>query len=295
MVELRRFLVILSIVLVLILTIVAWFFPSNEDFRADNPFWNGTRDIISSYLISPLQSLSDLPPLPQGSTLILVPYLEFTPAELGELNSFVTKGGTLVLADDYGYGNQILEYLGLKARFSGHILLDPLFSYKSKWFPRISHLASGSVTSDTESLILNHATCLTDVEASDFLALSSSFSFLDLNGNQAWDEGEPNGPLPVISQHNLGSGKIILVSDSSIVINSMETIESNYTFIQNIAAITTSELLIDQSHLPPSNLRQAKNLLASIREPFTTPVGAVGLVIVALTVTLIPIWYKKRG
>ena len=75
----------------------------------------------------------------------------------------------------------------------------------------------------------------------------------------------------------------------------METLESNYTFIQNIAAITTSELLIDQSHLPPSNLRQAKSLLASIREPFTTPVGAVGLVVVALTVTLIPVWYKKRG
>jgi len=295
MVELRRFLVILSVVLVIILTIVVWFFPSNEDFRAENPFWNGTRDMSSSYPASPLRSLSDLPPLPQGSTLILIPYLEFTPAELGELNSFVTKGGTLVLADDYGYGNQILEYLGLRARFSKQVLLDPLFNHKNKWFPRISHLVSSSVTSDTDSLILNHATCLIDVEASDVLALSSSFSFLDLNGNQAWDYYEPSGPLPVISQHNLDSGKIILVSDPSIFINSMETIESNYTFIQNIAAITTSELLIDQSHLPSSNLDQAKNLLASIRTPFTTPVGVVGLVIVALTVTLIPIWYKKRG
>jgi len=295
MVELRRFLVILSIVLVLILTIVAWFFPSNDDFRTENPFWNGTGDIVSSYPISPLQSLSDLPPSPQGSALILVPYLEFTPAELVELNSFVTQGGILVLADDYGYGNQVLEYLGLEARFSGHILLDPLFSYKSKWFPRISHLASNSVTSGIESLILNHATCLVDVEAGDVLALSSSFSFLDLDGNQARDEGEPTGPLPVISYHNLGSGKIMLISDSSIFINSMETIEGNYTFIQNIAATTTSELLIDQSHLPPSNLHQSKNLLASIRNFFNTPGGAVGLVIVALTVTLIPIWYKKEG
>ena len=59
-VELRRFLVILSIVLVLVLTIVAWFFPSNDDFRAENPFWNGTRDISSSCAISPLRFLSDL-------------------------------------------------------------------------------------------------------------------------------------------------------------------------------------------------------------------------------------------
>jgi len=286
---------ILSIALVIILLMVVWFFPSNEDFRTENPFWNGTKDISSIIPALPLTSLSGLPSSPQGSTLILIPYLDFTPAELEELNSFVTQGGTLVLADDYGYGNQILEYLGLKARFSGRVLLDPLSCYKNKWFPRISHLTPSSVTINTESLILNHATCLVNVEKDDVLALSSSFSFLDLNDNQVWDEDEPTGPLPVISCHSLGSGQLILISDPSIFINSMETIESNYDFIQNIAAITTSKLLIDQSHLPPSNLHQTKNLLASIRDSFATPVGAVGLVIAALTITLIPIWRKKRG
>jgi len=293
-VELRRFVVILTIALVIILTIVVWLFPSNEDFRAENPFWNGTRDISSSYPASPLASLSDLPPSPQGSTLILIPYLDFTPAELEELKNFVTQGGTLVLADDYGFGNQILEYIGFEARFSGEILLDPLFNRKNKWFPRISHLASSSVTSNTTSLILNHATCLTDVETGNALALSSVFSFLDLNGNQSWDEGEPTGPLPVISHHNLGSGKMILIADPSIFINSMETIESNYNFIQNLAAITTAELLIDQSHLPPSNLHQTKNLLAYTRDYLITPVGTLGLVILALTITLMPVWHRRR-
>jgi len=292
--ELRRFLVILTIALVIILTVVVWLSPSNEDFRADNPFWNGTKDISTSYPASPLASLSDLPPSPQGSTLILIPYLDFTPAELEQLHTFVTQGGTLVLADDYGFGNQILEYLGLKARFSGQVLLDPMSNYKNKWFPRISHIVSSSVTINTESLVLNHATCLTDVETSDALALSSVFSFLDLDGNEYWDEGEPTGPLPVISRHSLGSGQLILISDPSIFINSMETMESNYDFVQNIAAITTSRLLIDQSHLPPSNLHQTKNLLAAIRDSVTTPVGAVSLVIVALTITLIPIWHKKE-
>jgi len=287
--------VILSIVLVIILTVVAWFFPSNDNFRSDNPFWNGISDIISRYPTSPLQSLDDLPPLPRGSTLILVPYLEFTPTELRELNTFVTNGGTLVLADDYGHGNQVLEHLGLKARFSGQSLLDPFFCYKNQWFPRISHIVSSPVTSNIKSLVLNHATCLTNIETSDVLALSSSFSFLDLNGNQEWDEDEPTGTLPVISSHNLGNGKIILISDPSILINSMETTGSNHTFIQNITAITTSELIIDQSHLPPSNLSQTKNLLAAIHAPFTTPIGTIVLVVVALTVTLTPIWYKKKG
>jgi len=293
-VELRRFLVILTIALLIILTGVVWFFPSNDDFQTENPFWNGTRDIISITSASPLESLSDLPPLPYGSTLILIPYLNFTPTELGELHSFVTQGGTLVLADDYGYGNQVLEYLGLKARFSGQVLLDPFSSYKNKWLPRISHIIPSAITGNTESLVLNHATCLTDVETNDVLALSSSFSFLDLNGNESRDEGEPSGPLPVISRHNLGSGQVILVSDPSMFINSMETIEDNCTFIQNIAAITTSQLLIDQSHLPLSNLHHTKNLLAYIRGRLITPVGTLGLVIVALTLTLMPIWHRRR-
>ncbi len=74
----------------------------------------------------------------------------------------------------------------------------------------------------------------------------------------------------------------------------METIENNYDLVQNIAAITTAELLIDQSHLPPSNLHQTKNLLAGIRGSLITPVGTLGLVVVTLTITLIPIWYKKK-
>ena len=294
MVNLRRFLVMLTIALVIILTVVMWFSPTNDDFRTDNPFWNGAKSASSSYPVSPLESLSNLPPSPKGSTLILIPYLQSSSTELEALNSFTTQGGTLILADDYEYGNQVLEYLGLKARFSGQPLLDPLANYKNKWFPRISPLQSSSLTNNIESLVFNHATCLTDVEATDVLAQSSSFSFLDLNGNQVWEEDEPTGPLPVISQHNLGSGQIILISDPSIFINSMETLASNYNFMQNIAALTPSNLLIDQSHLPPSNLHQTKNLLARIHGFLITPLGTLGLVILALTITLMPLWHKKK-
>jgi len=293
-VGLHKFLVILTISLVTILVMVTWFLPSRDDFRAENPFWNGTKDINSLASVSPLESLSDLPPSPEGVTLILTPYLDFTPTELEQLNNFVTEGGTLVLADDYGTGNQVLEYLGLKARFSGQVLLDPLFNYKNKWFPRVIHLESTPLTNNIESLVLNHATCLTNVETDNVLALSSSFSFLDPNDNQKQDDGEPTGPLPIVSHHNLGNGQVILVSDPSIFINSMEKIESNYSFIQNLAAITTSELLLDQSHLPPSALHQTKNILARAHAIFITPAGTLGIVIVALTITLMPIW-RKRG
>jgi hypothetical protein len=292
---LRRFVAILTIAVIIILAVVVWFFPSNEDFRVENPFWNGTEDITSLIPVSPIESLSELPSSVEGVTLILIPYLEFTPAELEAVDNFVRQGGTLVLADDYGYGNQVLEHLGLEARFSGQALLDPLFSYKNKRLPRIHHLASDSVTGDAGSLVLNHATGLVNVEDGDVLARSSSFSFLDINDNGVWDEEEPAGPLPVISQHSLSDGRIILIADPSILINSMETMESNPDLIEGIGVITPSRLYLDQSHLPPSELHYTKNLLACLQGFLVTPRGTVGIVILVLAITLIPVWYKKGG
>jgi hypothetical protein len=293
-VTLRRFLIMLGVALVIILAITVWFFPSNDDFQAENPFWNGTREMSSDFSISPLATLADLPSLPSDSTIILVPYLDFNPDELEGLYNFVTQGGTLVLADDYGYGNRVLEHMELEIRFSGETILDPLFCYKNKWLPRISSFTPSSLTSDTDSLILNHATCLINAESEDVLARSSSFSFLDLNANEVRDEAEPTGPLPVISRHNLSNGQLILISDPSLFINSMDTIEGNYALVQNIAATTTSRLLIDQSHLPPSNLDRTKSLLAATRSFLSNPAGALGLSVVVLTIVLMPVWLKKE-
>ena len=292
--KLHKYILTVTIATVIILLAGIWFYPTNDDFYYNNPSWNGIRDMSAYHPAAPLPSLFDLPASPQGVTLILIPYLSLSPDELEEISTFVSEGGTLVLADDYGYGNQTLEYLGLKARFSGQPLLDPLSNYKNKWFPLISHLTPDPLTLYTERLVLNHATCLTDVEAGNILARSSSFSFLDLNDNQIRDDDELTGPLPVISRHNLDSGQVILVADPSLFINSMQPMESNYTFIQNIAAITTTELLIDQSHLPPSKLHQTKNLLARLRGGLVTPAGSLTLVIAALTITLMPLWRERR-
>lgn len=293
--KLHKYILILTIVLLIILATGVWFFPSDDDFRTDNPFWNGTKEINSIIPTSPLTSLAGLPASPQGVTLILIPYLDFSLAELKELNNFVRQGGTLILADDYGYGNQVLEYLGLKARFSGEPLLDPLSNYKNEWFPLIPHLTPSPLTANAERLLFNHATSLIDVEAGETLAQSSSFSFLDLNSSKSWEKGEPTGPLPVVSCHKLGRGQVILIADPSLFINSMQGMEDNHRFIQNLATITTSKLLIDQSHLPPSDLHQTKKLLARLRGYLMTPAGTLGLVILALTITLMPLWRERRG
>jgi len=294
-VTLRRFLVSLAIVLVIILAVVIWVIPSDEDFRVENTFWNGASRLSVSQAVTPLETLADLSEMTEGATLMLIPYMQLTPSELEDVTRFVSGGGTLVLADDYGYGNQVLSSLGIEARFSGQALLDPLFNYKNEQLPRVFHFSPGAVTDGVNSLVLNHATCLTDVGAGEILAMSSSFSFIDINNNRQWDEDEPAGAMPVISGHSLAGGRVILVSDPSIFINSMDSLDDNYSAIENIAGISSSQLYLDQSHLPHSDLHYTKNLLADVRSVLTTPVGTLALVAVLLILILRPIWPRKGG
>lgn len=288
--SLPRFLLAVSLVMVILLAVMAWFLPSNDDFSVENPSWNGVQSLSPLVPALPLELLSQLPPSPQGAALILIPYLPFSQAELEVLAEFVGGGGSLFLADDYGYGNQVLEYLGLSVRFSGSALLDPLVCYKNQWLPRILRLTSSPVTTDVDSLVFNHATSLSHVAEDDILARSSSFSFLDIDGDQKWDEGEPKGPLPVISSHQLSSGQVIVIADPSIFINSMAALDGNQRFIENISAITSGGLYIDQSRLPPSNLHEAKKLLSGFHDFAVTPLGTLGLVIVPLLVIPVLLW-----
>ena len=105
---LRRLLISLTVVSVIVLAVVVWVFPSDKDFHTENPFWNGSTELTLNHSFTPLQSLAELPAEPDRTTLVLVPYIDFTSSELEDVGSFIKGGGTLVLADDYGFGNEVL-------------------------------------------------------------------------------------------------------------------------------------------------------------------------------------------
>lgn len=282
----------LALLVVILMGVTAWLLPSGEDFRTDNPSWNGMKDVSVLVSATSLASLDELPLAPEETAVILVPYLEFTPEELVQLEQYIENGGTLYLADDYGYGNQALERLGVSARFSGEILLDQLSHYNSQWLPRLSRFNDDPLFEDVDSMVLNNATVLTGVEAEDVLAYSSSFSFLDSNENEELDEGEVTGPLPVMASYSLGQGRVVLIADPSLFINGMYEQDENLTFIQNMSA--SAEVYIDQSHLAPSNLDEAKGALAVWRSFFVTPEGTVAMAAAALVLMPVLLWPRRR-
>ena len=293
----RKVLLLLVLVAVLVSSAIVWFYPPNGDFRADNPFWNGISTLSAQENLVPLNSLGDLPSSAKGTVLLLVPYEQFSDSELSQVRNYVSSGGTLVLLDDYGFGNQVLRSLGTNMRFTGQTLLDPLYNYRNEWLPKITDFTNSSVSANLTSIVFNHASCLNQTSDSAVIAASSSFSFLDVNGNGARDAGEPNGPFAVSAYFKVGQGCVVAVADSSLLINGMVDLGDNLQFVNNALGVQGNNLqvFVDQTHLPTAPLDTAKADLAAVYGLVASPLGTLSLIIVALALSLKPILEEGKA
>ena len=280
-------------VLVLVLaisTVSIWFFPSVQDFMAANTMWNGIRDFMSTFKATNIESLSNLPSSPEKSAIVEIPYLPHSEKELPILKQFVEDGGTLILMDDFGFGNNVLEYLGLEARFSTKPLVDPLFNYRNQVFPRITDFSPDVKNSGVNVIVFDHGTALTDVASSNVIAWSSAASFLDTEGKGNWSQGEPKGPLPVAASFRLGQGTVDIVSDPSIIISSMMGRDDNYRFVAYL--VGGRQVLFDSSSLPKAPLDQSKTALLSFRQLLADPYILV--IITAATTVIVSAHTLRR-
>lgn len=289
---------VLFAVVVLIIAIsllCIWFYPSIQDFMASNTMWNGIRNFSSEFNADDIESLGELPDVAEETALVAIPYLDYSNEELSKLKGFVEDGGTLLLMDDYGYGNSVLAYLGVSVRFTNKPLLDPLFCYKNQWLPKITDLAPRVKESGIDVIVFNHATTLTNVEQTEIIAWSSTTSFLDINENESWDEGEPKGPLPVATEVRFGKGKLVLASDPSIMLNSMVGRDDNYNFIKYLTTHKGEQkaILVDSAHLTKTPLDVSKTRLTGVREILSTPYPLLG--IVALIFVVVSRYTLKKG
>jgi len=257
--------------------------------------WNGVRDFAKDFDAKFIDSVEDLPNSPGKDVLVSIPYKPFSNDDLASIKQFVENGGTLLLMDDFGYGNSFLEYIGIEARFDNILLLDPLFNYKNEYFPRIMDFTSAIKDVGIKVIGFNHATALSNISPSNALAWSSNMSFLDTNKNGTLDSGELKGPFVVAATYPIGTGTIELVSDTSLTINVMIGSNNNAAFVKylvNLNGIPDS-VFLDRSHLTKSPLDISKINLTAARGIISNPYALIGLIAVIFAIIA---WYTfKRG
>ncbi len=267
-----------------------WFYPSIQDFMHANPFWNGLKTFYQEVDASPVDSLSAIAQRAESSVLVVIPYVRYNQQDTSQLRIFVENGWTAVVLDDYGYGNDLLEGIGLEARFSGHSLLDPLFSYKNPSMPRITDFDPKLAAGGIHSLVFNHATALQDTSAGKVIAWSSSSSFLDQNENGSRDENESKGPYPVAAAFSVGTGTVLAISDPSILISSMVGRDDNRLFLRQLLATYApgQKVFVDSSRLPKSPLDESKSRMTAARERIANPYSVSAILGLAVVLVLRP-------
>lgn len=272
-----------------------WFYPSVNDFMASNIMWNGLKEFNNDFNVTQIDSLDNFPSPPEKSVLVAIPYVDYTGDDLAKLKGFLDNGGTILLMDDYGYGNSVLTYLGVSVRFSNKPLLDPLFSYKNEYLPRITDFTPGVKESGVNVIMLNHATALTNVSKQTAVGWSSTASFLDTNDNGALNPGELEGPFTVAARLKVGKGTLAIVSDPSVIISSMVGRDDNYAFIKYLVdgAGTGREVMVDRSHITQVPLDVSKVRLANAHEVISSPYIVAG--IAAMLFMVVSRYTLKKG
>ena len=286
----------LSTMILFALTILSiWFVSPQEHFRPENTHWNGLTDLQEKYQLEPLKKDFRLSRITGNSLIISIPYREPEAQEVSELKEYLEEGGNLIIADDHGFGNPILSGLGVKARFHGNRIVDPLFNHGEKGFLVVNDIRPSPLTVNVSSLKLNYATSL-DIDDGIVAANSSSFSFIDSNLNGIKDEGEETGPFPVVAHIGVGDGKLILVSDPSILINGMMEKADNSEFLSNLFGIagTDATIYLKMDHLPKSLLIEGKEFLARTLTSASETSRIMVITVIIVLLSLYPIW-KKEG
>ena len=248
----------------LLLTVITSVYPVPVDFWPQNPFWNGLygiSSVVSNVSYGDLRTFA-LTADPNSSVIAVIgPSKDFSPEEVDAVMAFLMKGGEVIVADDFGTGNQLLAGLDLPVVINGSLLVDPLFNSGAPELPKVWW--------GDKPLVLNYASVLQPSGQGsphffDALAIvnSSAFSYLDVNLDGEHDSLEPEGSFVIAAKVRIGEGSVVIISDPSIFINTMLDDEFNEEFIQYIVGNKT--LLVDSSHLEETPLTRIKEVLYAV-------------------------------
>jgi hypothetical protein len=205
----------------------------------------------------------------------------------------------LILADNFGSGNSLLELMGLPIRFDGRLLTDTLFYTKQPTFPTVVDLPQSDLSNGVNELAMNYATALniTNDNSVRILATSTPFSFLDTNQNGVRDPGEPSGPFPVLAEQGVGKGSVIVFASPASFTNGMLNMADNSILLQNIVKTAAEgSLFLDQTHLTPSPFTPANEVAQQVVQTALNGgmPGSMELTLTALAMCIVAVRYAYR-
>ncbi len=242
--------------------------PSPPSFSIYNTNWDGCskfRDLIENegfQVKTLISSLSMINRIEQPAVLVIIgPSKYYSPSEIiPTLLLFLQNGGGILIADDFGSSNTILQLLfQFQIQFSDKVLMDAGSYVKNPVLPVITNFAPHPITDGINSILLNHASAIVGPNDTSLILLppiatTTRISWLDTDQDYEYDANEPVGPFVVATAVDIFNGSIVILSDASIFINDMIERADNARFALNIINWLSDNnksatIIFDESHL----------------------------------------------
>jgi hypothetical protein len=247
---------ILAVVLLLCVgvTMFAGGTIASSDYSLFNSGWDGSSEIREIVIDTDREPAVVFEPARYSeldaettTAIILSPETQYSQADENQIRSFLQRGGTVVIADDFReHGNELLTDINATARIDGRLLRDQYSNTQSPAFPRATNLTDDPLTENITALSLNYPSVVKPAGAS-VLVRSSNYTYLDGNLNERLDGNESVRSYPIVTEEPVANGTVVTVSDASIFINSMNENSENTVFIRNIVTRDTT-IALDYSH-----------------------------------------------
>jgi hypothetical protein len=240
-------------VIMLIATIfllISYLSANNLEFSRYNPGWNGTSgffDLPDRHTTEDIFNSSSLSGRESSILLIIAPRDQYQTEDLSHYRAFVQAGNTLFIADDFGTGNALLRGIGSSIVIIPGILASVDRAYNDSYALVTYPTISNPLTANVSSLVLDKAAAL---EGGEPLMKTTLMSWVDTDRDGRITKKEMLGKYTVLTHEKIGKGEVIVLSDPSIFINAMGTLDEtweNKKFIENLIR-TDKKILIDQTH-----------------------------------------------
>lgn len=269
---------------------------SSASFGAYNPAWDGTSTLrqqavpegADRVIVTNTSRYNEVDSV-SSIAFVISPDRPYTPDEAQRVREFVRSGGTLVIAEDFGpHTNPLLADLGVGTRVDGRPLRDEARYYRSPDLVVATDVSQHTLTAGVQRLTLNHGTALRP-DGARVLVNSSAFAYLDADRDGSPDDDERLTEYPVAAVETVGQGRVVIVSDPSLFINSMIDRPDNRQFVETLLS-DYDTVLLDYSHtggVPP-----LISVVTAVRTSveLRAIVGTLGIVTVGLAR-----WYHDRS
>ena len=186
--------------LVLVIAAVALFLhlsSTDTEFSRYNVQWNGTSEVFGALEGHDTVMVRDPAVLRgrQDETLLMIAPIRAPTAEEGAgYRAFVAAGNTLVLADDFGAGNEVLKAIGASARFEPGNLSSLTRQFETSTAPIGYPLKGQPLVGALSKVVFNRPVA---VSGGDPLINTTYFSWIDTDGNGGSIAMSPSAALPL--------------------------------------------------------------------------------------------------